>query len=161
MLFWEKRGLKNDVLWSRPQARQGARTASSTMVNSSKFLRRKPRTKKKESNPWSFPEIYHGIGRGAHTAALTAKRLNLSQCRTEKLRGPYLPPQIELGFVKPISGKPWKSFRRTFQIKIPIFLEEVMPVLVPNGQISHNSVNSDGIYFASCRNDKYYLLVQQ
>ena len=57
------------------------------------------------------------------------------QCRMERLRGPYLSAPFALCVLSSMDGKPRKSsFRRTFQIAIPIFLEEVMTDLVTEGR---------------------------
>ena len=55
------------------------------------------------------------------------------------LRGLYLSVPIELCVLPPMDLKPHKS---TFQLNLrlvdPNFLEEVMPILVPEGQISQS-----------------------
>ena len=52
-------------------------------------------------------------------------------CRWPILRKPYLSPRIELGVELHIVGNPQEStFQNTLRIRIPSFLEEVMPIWV-------------------------------
>ena len=52
-------------------------------------------------------------------------------CSTPTFQGSYLPPQIELGVMLPIFGKPWLStFQWFLRIAIPMFLEKVMAIFV-------------------------------
>ena len=58
------------------------------------------------------------------------------QCRSSMLRGPYLSAPIELYVLLSMDLKPRKSsFQPNLRLVNPNFLEEVMPVLVPEGQI--------------------------